>query len=96
MTEARIDNLETNLLDALAIVQELGGHEKVQMTVHTIPLKELAGFDSLTGVETTTLLSEKLGCEIKPTGKSANLFADKGRALSVGEIIDRLRPLVTK
>jgi hypothetical protein len=84
--------VETAILQVLAAVQDMGGHAVQQITVATIPLKELPGFDSQTGVETTTLLAARLGCKISPKGKGANLFVsdDGRRLLSVNEIAGRM------
>jgi len=55
-------------------------------------LAHMAHFDSLSGVETTFLMSVKLKCEFKSPKGEINVFVSKDarRALTVGEIVDRL------
>lgn len=89
-------DLQQRIIAVLETVQQLGGHANQQIREDTIPLRDLQGFDSLTGVETTSLLAEQLGCEISTGGKSQNLFVseDGGRMLDVSEISERLRPVL--
>jgi hypothetical protein len=89
-------DLESQLRAILTQVQELSGHETQEITPDTKPIGDLVGFDSLTGVEATTLLAQKLESSIGRKRWRANLFvSDDGcRALTVREIADRLTTLI--
>lgn len=89
-------DLRQRIIGVLEMVQQLGGHANEQIREDTIPLRDLQGFDSLTGVETTSLLAEQLGCEISTVGKGQNLFVseDGRRMLAVVEIAERLRSVI--
>lgn len=88
--------VEETIIQALETVQQLGGHAQQQIGKDTVPLRDLPGFDSLTGVETTSLLAEQLACEISTAGKRQNLFVSENgyRMLTVTEIAERLRPVL--
>jgi hypothetical protein len=84
--------IEKLLIETLHEVQVLGGHAPARIDLQTCPIKDLDQFDSLTGVETTILLSMKLKCEFKSKKGEVNVFVSKDarRALTVKEIADRL------
>jgi len=86
------NSIERELMEAIREVQELSGHTPVPIDKNTCPINDLEHFDSLRGVETTFLLSEKLKCEFKSPKGEINVFVSKDarRALTVGEIVDRL------
>lgn len=70
----------------LSEIQELNGEEVPEVEDETRPMGDLADFDSLTAVEATTQLSERLSWELDPT-----LFWEKdGTPLKIGEIVDRI------
>lgn len=79
-------------MEAIREVQELSGHTATSINHNTCPINDLEHFDSLRGVETTFLLSMKLKCEFKSPKGEINVFISKDgrRALTVGEIADRL------
>src|ERR1017187_6597355 len=95
MTTLTVSEMETQLREVLAIVQELSGHESQEITGTTKPIGDLAGFDSLTGVESTTMLAERLGCTLGLKRGTVNVFVspDGCRALTVAEIAKRLPTL---
>ena len=97
MGTTSLHEVEQQLRDVLALVQELSGHETQDITAATKPIGDLAGFDSLTGAETTTLLAERLGCPIGLKRGRANIFvSDDGcRSLSVTEIAQRITTLIS-
>ena len=86
------NNIELELMDTIREVQELSGHAPVPIDQSTRPINDLEHFDSLRGVETTCLLSSKLKCKFKSPKGEINVFVSKDgrRALTVGEIVDRL------
>jgi len=90
------NEVESQLRTVLALVQELSGHEAHEITAGTKPIGDLAGFDSLTGAEATTLLAQRLGCAIGLKRGTANVFVspDGCRALTVREIAKRLTTLI--
>lgn len=85
MTRATI--LES-LLKVLRQIQERTGEEPVVLEESSVPLRELPKFDSLLALEATVEVETELGCP-----GDENLFYDEGskRALTIGEIVDRLR-----
>jgi hypothetical protein len=89
-------DLQATIIQVLQTVQHLGGHATQEIRSETVPLRDLQGFDSLTGVETTSLLAEQLGWDLSLEGKRQNLFVseDGKRVLTVTEIADRVRPLL--
>lgn len=87
--------IERQLIETLQEVQQIGGHTPIAIDSRTCPIKDLEEFDSLTGVETTILLSIKLKCEFTAGKGDVNVFVskDERRALTVAEIVDRLDEL---
>jgi acyl carrier protein len=96
MTTLSTSEMEAKLREVLAIVQDLSGHEPQEITGITKPIGDLTGFDSLTGVETTTMLAERLGCALGLKRGTVNVFvsSDGCRALTVSEIANRLPTLL--
>jgi hypothetical protein len=76
------------LLDAIADTQRRSGREVQPMTEDTIPLLDLAGFDSHNGVEVEVLLSIRLGVEIEKVAFCAGKRGSK--ELKVREIVSAL------
>lgn len=73
--------------EVLVQIQEWNGKEVTSITPDTVPINGLPGFDSLTGVEFTVLISKKIPI---PDNENLCVSCDKTRALSVGEIADRI------
>jgi len=88
--------LEQHLIDTLREVQELSGAAPTAIDRRLCPIKDLEGFDSVRGEETTTLLGIKLNREFRGDQDDVNLFVSKDgrRALKVHEIVDRLSALI--
>ena len=86
------NSIEQELMEVIREVQELSGHAPVRIDKNTCPINDLEHFDSLRGAETTFLLSMRLKCEFKSPKGEINVFVSKDarRALTVGEIVDRL------
>ena len=74
---------------AVAQVQEASGRSSGGIGVSTRPVRDVEGFDSLSGVEATVMLSESLGVHV-PEGHNPFVSKDGKLALSVGEIADTL------
>ncbi len=77
------------VIDAIRQVQEVSGRPVGGIGPGTRPIRDMAGFDSLSGVEATVILSESLGHDI-PDGDNPFVSKDGCRALSVSEITDYL------
>lgn len=79
----------TTVVQTIVQVQELSGRAGDGIDASTCPLRDVEGFDSLSGLEATVMLSEALGVAIS---EDCNPFISKdgNRALSVGEIADNL------
>ena len=70
-------------------VQEASGRAIDGINLSTRPLRDVEGFDSLSGLEATVLLSESLGVAL-PDNYNPFISKDGNRALSVSEIADNL------
>jgi acyl carrier protein len=70
----------------LKTVQELSGHQAVEISDSTCPIGDLIQFDSLCGVEASVLISTELGFELP--GVNAFVNEQGTKALTVGEIAD--------
>lgn len=80
--------IETKVLEALKKVQELSGKPWTELKHDSKPIGDLAGFDSLTAIEATILIEEKLGCKI---GQDTFFVSDNGiHALTIKQICDHL------
>ena len=73
-------------------VQESGGEAYVDLEGSDEPIGKLDGFDSLTGIEATVMLQERLGCEIERD--SVFVGEDGGRASTLEEICVYLAKLL--
>lgn len=69
-------------------VQETSGRDVGEIDIHTTPIGDTKGFDSLNGIEVTVALSECLGHEFSDN----NLFVSQNgrRALSIDEVTDNI------
>ena len=77
-----------SIIDALKVVQEISGREVGEIVGSTCPIGGLDGFDSLSGVEASVLLSNRIGFELP--GVNAFVNEDGTKALSVNQIADAL------
>jgi acyl carrier protein len=75
------------VVETLEFIQELSGKEKVNINEDTVPIGQLPGFDSITGVEFSMMISKHI-----PTEKIVSFcVSDDGKkALSVDQIVERL------
>ena len=79
------DNVVAQVIDAVKTVQEHSGGAAVGIGLGTRPFRDVEGFDSLSGVEATALLSRSIGRDLPD---SVFLPTQGNRLLSVGEIAD--------
>ena len=76
------------VIEVVSDIQSHSGRQSVVLTGKSCPIGDLPGFDSLNGIEVTTELAYRLGCEF-PAG---NLLINEtdNRALSIEEIATRI------
>ena len=79
----------TTVAQTVAQVQEASGRASGGINASTRPLRDVEGFDSLSGLEATVMLSESLGVDL-PENYNPFTSKDGNRALSVSEIADNL------
>lgn len=80
-------DIVTTVVETIAKVQELSGRPSVGIGASTCPIGGVEGFDSLSGVEATIILSESLGADL-PGDYNPFISEDGKRALSISEIAD--------
>ena len=83
----------TKVVQTVAQVQEVSGRSSAGIGASTRPVGGLEGFDSLSSVEATVMLSESLGVDL-PEDYNPFISNDGKRALSVSEIADNLSTYV--
>ena len=79
----------TKVVQTVAHVQEVSGRSSAGIGASMRPVGGVEGFDSLSSVEATVMLSESLGVDL-PEDYNPFISKDGKRALSVGEIADTL------
>ena len=79
----------TMVVQTVVQVQEASGRASGGIDASTRPLRDVAGFDSLSGLEATVMLSESLGVDL-PEDYNPFISKDGNWALSVSEIADNL------
>lgn len=87
------DEFRSVVLDVLQEVQTMSGREWSGLGADARPIGTLDGFDSLSAVEATVMVEEKLGCELEID--SVFVSDDGRRALTLVEISERLSKLLT-
>ena len=75
------------VVEAVRQVQEVSGREVGTIGPGTRPIGDVDGFDSLSGIEATVILSESLDQDLPD---SIFVSEDGRQALSVSEITDKL------
>ena len=83
----------TKVVQTVGQVQEVSGRSSAGIGPSTRPVGGVEGFDSLSGVEATVMLSESLGVDL-PDSYNPFISNDGKRALSVREIADNLSAYV--
>jgi acyl carrier protein len=86
------DEIGVLLLHVLREVQAISGRVWTDLDPNAKPIGSLDGFDSLSGVETTVMIEERVRCRLEV--ESLFVSDDGKRALTVQEIGDRLADLV--
>ena len=81
------------VVQTVAHVQKVSGRSSAGIGESTRPVGGVEGFDSLSGVEATVMLSESIGIDI-PGGHNPFISSDGKRALSVSEIADNLSTFI--
>ena len=81
------DVIVRQVIEAVVQVQQASGRSIEAISPDTRPFKDIEGFDSLSGVEATVLLSDTLARDLPD-----NVFVPEqgSRLLSVPEIADRV------
>ena len=85
MSEQSFESLVVNVLRE---AQELSGRKWSELSVDCKPIGDLEGFDSLTAVEATVMIEEKLGCDLELD--SVFVSENGKRALTIKEICEGL------
>ncbi len=75
------------VVEAVRQVQEISGREVGTIGPGTHPLGDVEGFDSLSGIEATVILSESLDQDLPD---SVFVSEDGRQTLSISEIADKL------
>ena len=81
------DAIVRQVMEAVVQVQQASGRSIEGIGPGTRPFKDVEGFDSLSGVEATVLLSETLGRDL-PDSVFTPEQGDSG--LSINEVADRV------
>jgi hypothetical protein len=89
-----LDEIQSAVLEVLRDVQTISGRSWNGLDLSAQPIGHLDGFDSLSGVEATVMVEEKLGCGDLEVD-SVFVSEDGKRALSVKEIAHRISKLLT-
>ena len=80
------------VIEVLSEIQKLSGRKLSGLTPDATPIGDFEGFDSLSAIEATVMIEEKLDCEL---GVDSVFISESGkRALTVREIAERLTKLV--
>ncbi len=79
-------HIKTVLVAVLQEIQETSGRSCAALSDGTSPIGDLEGFDSLSGVEATMFVEQRLG---RPLGiESVFVSPTKSRALRIDEIVE--------
>jgi len=86
------DEVRSVIIEVLREVQQISGREWSDLALDATPIGCLDGFDSLSAVEATVMVEERLGCTIDI---DSVFVSDNGkRALTLQEISERLSRLL--
>ena len=91
-----MDNVEIRaaVIAALSTVQTSGGRPPPSMKDDTKPIGDIDAFDSLSGVEATILIEQRLGCTLSQG--SAFVSADGKKALTISGIVERVGQMIVQ
>lgn len=88
-----IDEIQSVVLEVLREVQTLSGRSWTGLEPTAKPIGAVDSFDSLTAVEATVMVEEKLGCS--DLGVDSIFVSEDGtRALTIEEVVQRLSMLL--
>ncbi len=91
----RREEIEGLVLAVLQDVQETSGKSWMGLSRNATPIGALDGFDSLTALEATVLIEERLKTSAGvQTHDDECLFIEGNRALSLKEVCDRIEALL--
>jgi acyl carrier protein len=80
-----MDEIKAAVIAALKEVQQLSGRGWNDLADDMKPIGTLEGFDSLSGIEATIAIEQRLGQQLD----TETLFEDGRRAFTLAEICDR-------
>ena len=83
------EQIATKVIETVTQVQDVSGRSSAGIGASTRPVGGVEGFDSLSGVEATVMLSASIGVDL-PDDYNPFISSDGKRALSVSEIADSL------
>jgi len=89
------DSIHTTVLEVLKEVQKISGRSCEDLDPTAIPIDDLDGFDSITAVEATAMIEQKLGAE-NLNLVTAFVSEDGKRALSIEEVVERISKALKK
>jgi acyl carrier protein len=89
------NEIQALVLDVLKEIQILSGRPWEGLDASATPIGELDGFDSLTGVEATVMIEQKLGGQDLDL-ESLFVSEDGKHALTVQEVAERIAKLLVK
>jgi hypothetical protein len=92
MSEAEVTTVIIKVLEDL---QRNSGRPCGALTATTTPIGELAGFDSLSGIEATVMIEGALGCTFKTDNVLAQYTPEGRRALTIGAAAKQIVRLQT-
>lgn len=87
------DEIMRQVIRAASRVQEDSGRPAGQISATTRPIGELAGFDSLSGLEAMIYLAELVGYAF-PGDYNPFVSKDGRRALTIGEITQEISSIL--
>src|SRR5262245_44715093 len=88
-----VDEIQAIVVDVLRDVQRLSGRRWNGIEATAKPIGSLEGFDSLSGIEATVMVEEKLGCA--ELGIESIFVSEDGKhALTLKEIAQRISKLL--
>jgi acyl carrier protein len=83
-----------NVIAVIADLQKMSGQTDIDISESTCPIEDLAGFDSIRGVEAIVFLEEQFGVTIK--GEVSLFVAPDGtKSLNIREVTERINELLS-
>ena len=83
------EEIQIAIIDVLREVQTMSGRQWTALALDEKPIGGLEGFDSLSGVEATVMIEQKLGCD--GLEMDSMFVSDDGKhALTIAEIAQRI------